>query len=112
MKPFTSSVGGVALITVPDESALVVQTVSVQINVTAGHRTSATIRYVADGQTTSLFLPVSYAYRSPANYDTYHAAVALVLYVDAGTDIELDQYSPDGTTGTPFLTISGYLSDL
>jgi len=112
MKPFTSSVGGIALITVPAESALVIQTVSVQINVTAGHRTSAMIRYVADGQTASVFLPVTYAYRSPANYDTYHAALALVLYADAGTNIELDQYSPDGTTGTPFLTVSGYLSDV
>jgi hypothetical protein len=105
-------VGGQTVIRVPDESNLVVQTVSLQVNVTAGHRTSATLQYTSGGQQATLFLPLAFAYRSPANYDTFHAATALVLYADAGTDIVLNTYSPDGVTGTPFLTVSGSLTDL
>ncbi|MBK8460671.1 MAG: hypothetical protein IPL43_11220 [Micropruina sp.] len=112
MKPFTAFAAGHTVIRVPDESALVVQTVSVQVNVTAGHRMGASVQYSSSGQAVTVFLPLHFAYTSSANFDTYHAAAALVLYADASTDIVLSTHSPNGVTGTPFFTVSGNLSDV
>jgi hypothetical protein len=113
MRPFTATTAGISPVHVPATAAtLVVQTVSVQVDVTSGHHTSARIEYTSVGEAVAVYLPLSFAYSEPATgYDVFHAAAPMTLYADPDTDIVLTQYSPVGTGGTSFLTVSGCLEE-
>ena len=109
MQPFTSTTNPA---TIPAESRLLIETISVQVNVTGGHHLGASVHYTADGNAVTAFVPVTLSYREVSNYDTFHALVHVALYADAGTAVRLDVYSPDGQPGTSFLTLSGSLMDV
>jgi len=98
-------------ITVPTGKHLVVETVSVQVDVTPlGSQMEAFVNYTCGGKSVSLFVPLTFAYGQTSNqYDTYVALQAVRLYVDPGTTVTVTTFTPTGSTGTLFLTLSGYL---
>ena len=98
-------------ITVPTGKHLVVETVSVQVDVTPlGRQMEAFVNYTCGGKSVSLFVPLTFAYGQTSNqYDTYVALQAVRLYVDPGTTVTVTTFTPTGSTGTLFLTLSGYL---
>jgi hypothetical protein len=114
-KPYgVTESGGFGLptaITVPTGQNLVIETVSLQMDVTpAGSQLEAFVNYTSAGKSVTLFVPLTFAYTQNSNgYDTYIATQAVHLYPDPGTSVSLTAYSPTGSTGTLFLTLSGYL---
>ena len=104
-----SATGGSVL--VPAGKHLVVETISVQVDVTPpGSKIEAFVGYTCAGNSVTLFVPLSYAYTEPStNYDFYVALQAVRMYADPGTSLTLTTYSPSGSSGTLFLTVSGYL---
>ena len=99
-------------ITVPANKYLTIETVSIQLDVTpAANQIEAFVNYTSGGNNVSLFVPLTFAYSQPSNdYGTYVATQAVRLYADPGTTVGLTAYSPGGSTGTTFLTLSGYLT--
>jgi hypothetical protein len=98
-------------ISVPAGKRLVVETLSLQLDVTPpGSKLEAFVNYVCETKDVSLFVPLTYAYTDPStNFDFYVALQAVRLYVDPGTVISVTGASPGGSTGTLFVTASGYL---
>jgi hypothetical protein len=107
--PFGAS--GSPSIAVPAGSHLVVETLSLQLDVTPpGSQLEALVNYTCGGNNVSLFVPLTFAYaQSSDGYDFYVALQAVRLYADSGTFIVVTGYSPGGSTGTLFVTVSGYL---
>jgi hypothetical protein len=97
-------------VTVPAGRHLVVETLSVQLDVTPpGSKLEAFVTYVSGGNTVTLFVPLTYAYTEPSTeFDFYVGMQATRLYADPGTALIVSGGGP-GTTGTLFLTVSGYL---
>jgi hypothetical protein len=108
-RPFGET--GSPSVTVPAGKHLVVETVSVQVDVTPlGSQLEAFVNFTCGGKSVQLFVPLTFAYGQPSNgYDTYVALQAVRLYVDPGTVVSVTTYSPTGSTGTLFVTVSGYL---
>jgi hypothetical protein len=97
-------------INIPAGRHLVIETVSVQVDVTpSGSKIEAFINYVCAGNAVQLFVPLTYAYTESNHFDFHVAMQAVRLYADPGTAVSVTAYSPGGTTGTLFLTASGYL---
>ena len=98
-------------ITVPAGKHLIVETLSVQVDVTpSGSRIEAFLNYTSAGNTVTLFVPLTYAFTQPSNnFDFYVALQSVRLYADPGTTITVTATSPGGSTGTMFVTASGYL---
>jgi len=98
-------------ITVPSKRHLVVETLSVQVDVTPpGTKVEAFVNYTCGGKKVQLFVPLTYAYTEPSTSFDFHIAMQAVrLYVDRGTTIYVEAYAPAGSPGTLFLTVSGYL---
>ncbi len=99
------------IITVPAGQTLVIETVSLQLDVTpAGSQLEAFVNYTSGGKSVTVFVPLTFAYTQTSNgFDTYTATQAVRLYADPGTTVSLTAFSPTGSTGTLFLTVSGYL---
>lgn len=99
------------IITVPAGQTLVIETVSLQLDVTpSGSQLEAFVNYTSGGKSVSVFVPLSFAYTQTSNgFDTYTATQPVRLYADPGTSVTLTAFSPTGSTGTLFLTLSGYL---
>ena len=98
-------------ITVPAGQSLIIETLSLQMDVTpSGSQLEAFVNYTSAGKSITLFVPLTFAYTQKSNgFDTYTATQAVRLYADPGTSISLTAFSPTGSTGTLFLTVSGYL---
>jgi hypothetical protein len=76
----------------------------------AGSNIEAFVNYTSAGKKVTVFVPLTFSSRNPSSgFDTYVATQAVRLYADPGTDVTLSTSSPTGSTGTSFLTISGYL---
>jgi hypothetical protein len=97
--------------TVPAKQHLIIETVSIQLDVTpSGSQVGAFVNYTSGGNAVTLFVPLSFAYTTPSNsFDTYHASEAVRLYADPGTSVSLTTFTPSGSVGSTFLTLSGYL---
>jgi hypothetical protein len=108
-KPFAATGNPIA---VPSKKQLIVETLSVQVDVTPpGTKLEAFVNYTCGGQTIQLFVPLTYAYTEPStNFDFHVAMQAVRLYPDKGTTISVSAYAPGGTPGTLFLTVSGKLA--
>jgi hypothetical protein len=102
---------GSPAIAVPPGKHLVVETLSVQVDVSpSGSKVEAFVNYTCAGKAVTLFVPLTYAYTQPSNgFDFYVAMQAVRLYADPGTSISVTATSPGGSTGTLFVTASGYL---
>jgi hypothetical protein len=102
---------GSPAIAVPPGKHLVVETLSVQVDVSpSGSKVEAFVNYTCAGKAVTLFVPLLYAYTQPSNgFDFYVAMQAVRLYADPGTSISVTATSPGGSTGTLFVTASGYL---
>jgi cation transporter-like permease len=98
-------------ITVPAGKHLVVETLSVQVDVTPlASQLEAFVNYTCGGNSVQLFVPLTFAYGQTSNqYATYVAMQAVRLYVDPDTVVSVTTFTPTGSTGTLFLTLSGYL---
>jgi len=107
-RPFGET--GSPQITVPAGRHLVVETLSLQVDVSpSGSKMEAFVNYVCAGKTVTLFVPLTYAYTDlGTGFDFYVAMQAIRLYADPGTSVSVTATSP-GQTGTLFLTASGYL---
>jgi len=102
---------GFPSVAVPAGKHLVVETISVQVDVTPpGTKIEAFVNYTCAGTSITLFVPLTYAYTDPGTHFDFHVALQAVrLYVDPGTSLTLTTYSPGGSAGTLFLSVSGYL---
>jgi cation transporter-like permease len=70
----------------------------------------AFVNYTCGGNSVQLFVPLTFAYGQTSNqYATYVAMQAVRLYVDPDTVVSVTTFTPTGSTGTLFLTLSGYL---
>lgn len=98
-------------ITVPAGRHLVVETISVQVNVTpVGTKIDAFLNYTCAGRPVELFLPLTFSYTDVGRpFDFYVALHGVRLYADPGTSLTVTARSPGGSPGTLFLTVSGYL---
>jgi hypothetical protein len=98
-------------IAVPAGQHLVVETLSLQVDVfPSGSKIEAFINYLCAGKAVTLFVPLTYAYTQPGNgFDFYVALQSVRLYADPGTSISVTATSPGGSPGTLFVTASGYL---
>ena len=107
--PFAET--GSPAIAVPAGKHLVVETLSVQLDVSpSGTKIEAFVNYTCAGKTVTLFVPVTFAYTDPGTgFGFYVAMQAVRLYADPGTSISVTATSPGGNTGTLFVTASGYL---
>jgi hypothetical protein len=104
-----------ATVTVPAKQHLIIETLSLQVDVTpSGSQVGAVVTYTSAGNNVTLSVPLTFAYTSPSNhYDTYVATQAVRLYADPGTSVNFTAINPPGSTGstgTPFLSVSGYLN--
>jgi len=112
--PFGNTVSGgsglPSTIKVPSNRHLVIETLSVQVDVTpSGSNIEAYVTYKSGGNTVQMYVPLTFAYTTPSNdYDTYVATQNVRLYADPGSSVTLTTYSPTGSSGTDFLTVSGY----
>jgi hypothetical protein len=106
--PFAQT--GSPQISVPAGQHLVIETLSVQLDVSpSGSKLEAFVTYTSGGNNITLFVPLTYAYTDTGTgYDFYVGMQAVRLYADPGTVLTVSGASP-GTTGTLFLTVSGYL---
>ena len=109
IKPFAAT--GAYGITVPSTKQTIVETLSVQVDVTPpGTRLEAFVNYKSSGQDIQLFVPLIYAYTDPSTNFDFHVAMQEVhLYPDKGTSMAVTVYVPGGNPGTPFLMVSGQL---
>ena len=109
IQPFAAT--GSPSITVPSTKQLIVETLSVQVNVTPpGTRLEAFVNYTSGGQNISFFVPLTYAYTEPSTQFDFHVAMQEVrLYPDKDTTITVSVHAPGGNGGTLFLTVSGQL---
>jgi hypothetical protein len=112
IKPFAAMGVGASAITVPSTGQLIVETLSLQVDVVPpGTRLEAFVNYKCGGQDIQLFVPLIYAYTQKTV--DYHVAMQEVrLYPDKGTTMGVTVYAPGGnpeTGGTLFLTVSGQL---
>jgi hypothetical protein len=98
-------------ILVPSTRQLIVETLSVQVDVTPpGTRLEAFVNYKSAGQDIQLFVPLIYAYTEPSTNFDFHVAMQNVhLYPDKRTTMTVTVYAPGGNPGTLFLTVSGQL---
>ena len=94
--------------TVPAGRHMVIETVSVGVDVTSGNSMGAFLHYTTSGAPAQMFLPITYAH-TDLGYANYVAVLAVHLYADPGTGVYVQPYSPTGTVGTAFCTVSGYL---
>ena len=85
IQPFAAT--GSPSITVPGTKQLIVETLSVQVNVTpSGTKLEAFVNYTSSGQNILLFVPLTYAYTEPSTHFDFHVAMQEVrLYPDKGT---------------------------
>ena len=105
--------GGAGLpptVTVPSTHHLVIETLSLQVDVTpSGSKLEALVNYTRGGQTVTVFVPLTYAYTTTvSNFDTYVATQEVRLYADPGSSVTFTPYTPTGSFGTPFMSVSGY----
>lgn len=105
--------GGAGLpptIKVPATHHLAIETLSVQVDVTpSGSQLEALISYTSGGKIVYAFVPLTFAYTAPSTgFDTYVATENVRLYADPGSSITFNPYTPTGSIGTPFMTVSGY----
>jgi hypothetical protein len=109
IKPFAAT--GSPGIVVPSKRQLIVETLSVQVDVNPpGARLEAFVSYKCAGQDIQLFVPLTYAYTEPAtNFDFHVAMQSVRLYPDKKTTMSVSVYAPQGNPGTLFLTVSGQL---
>ena len=107
IQPF--AVTGSPSIAVPGTKQLIVETLSVQVDVTPpGTRLEAFVNYTSGGQNISLFVPLTYAYTEPSTQFDFHVAMQEVrVYPDKGTAMTVSVHAPGGNGGTLFLTVSG-----
>lgn len=108
--PFTRLAVGPSPIsfTIPKGKHLVIETVSVNVDVTSGNSIYAQVDYTTGGIGGNVFLPLAYSY-TESGYDTYVATASVRVYADPGSTVRLSTSSPTGSTGTDFLSVSGYL---
>jgi hypothetical protein len=101
---------GSPAITVPAGKHLVVETLSVQLDVTpAGSKLEAFVNYTCGAANVTLFVPITFAYAdSSTGFDFYVGMQSVRLYADPGTSLVVSGAGPV-STGTLFLTVSGYL---
>jgi hypothetical protein len=106
--PFAQT--GSPQIAVPTGRHLVVETLSVQLDVSpSGSKLEAFVNYTSGGNNVTLFVPLTYAYTDTGTgFDFYVGMQAVRLYADPGTVLTVSGAGP-GSTGTLFLTVSGYL---
>ena len=102
---------GSPVVAVPAKRHLVVETLSVQVDVTPpGTKIEAFVNYTCAGNNVSLFVPLTFAYTDPGTHFDFHVALQSVrLYADPGTSIVVSAFVPGGSPGTLFVTVSGYL---
>jgi len=107
--PKTFGMTGSPTITFPAQGRPIVETLSVQVDVSPpGSKLEAFVNYKSGGKDVTLFVPLTYAYTNPgSNFDFYVAALSVSLYPDTGTSMAVSIYSPTGQGGTLFLTVSG-----
>jgi hypothetical protein len=87
---------------------LVIETVSVNVDVTSGNSIYAQLNYKTGGANGFLFLPLTYSY-AHSGYDTYVATLPVDVNADPGSVVSLSLSSPTGTLRTEFLSVSGSL---
>jgi hypothetical protein len=106
--PFAQT--GSPQVAVPTGRHLVVETLSVQLDVSpSGSKLEGFVTYVSGGNSITLFVPLTYAYTDAGTgFDFYVGMQSVRLYVDPGTVLTVSGAGP-GSTGTLFLTVSGYL---
>jgi len=108
IQPFGKT--GSPSITVPNNKILMVETLSVQVDVSpSGSKLETFLQYRCGGVAVTLHIPVTYAYTATSGFDFYVTMQAVRLYADPGTQMEVSIYSPTGSHGTLFLTVSGQL---
>jgi hypothetical protein len=97
-------------ITVPAGRHLVVETLSIQVDVSPSDtKIEAFVNYTSGGNSVTLFVPLTYAYTMPSNDFAFYVALQPVrFYADPGTSIAVTTSSP-AHSGTLFITVSGYL---
>ena len=97
-------------VAVPAGQHLVVETLSVQLDVSpSGSKLEAFVTYTSGGNAVTLFVPLTYAYTDAGTgFDFYVGMQAVRLYADPGTFLTVSGAGP-GNTGTLFITVSGYL---
>jgi hypothetical protein len=105
--PFAAT--GSPSIAIPPGKRLVIETLSVQVDVTPpGSRLETFVNYTCAGQNITLFVPVTYHYTDPGTgFDFFIAMQAVRLYPDPSTSMTVSIHSPTGSGGTLFLTVSG-----
>lgn len=103
--------GQPSILKVPTAHHLVIETLSVSVDVTPSDgKIGASVTYISGGKTVTLFVPLTYAYTTPSNdFATYVAIQEVRLYPDLGSKVTLSTVTPTGSAGTTFLTVSGYL---
>jgi hypothetical protein len=106
--PFAQT--GSPQVAVPAGRHLVVETLSVQLDVSpSGSKLEAFVNYMSGGINVTLVVPLTYAYTDTGTgFDFYVGMQAVRLYADPGTVLTVSGAGPGGT-GTLFLTVSGYL---
>jgi hypothetical protein len=107
-RPFGQT--GSPQVTVPAGRHLIVETLSVQLDVSpSGSKLEAFVNYTSGGNNVTLFVPLTYAYTDAGTgFDFYVGMQAVRLYADPGTALIVSGAGP-GHTGTLFITVSGYL---
>ena len=80
IQPFAAT--GSPSIVVPGAKRLIVETLSVQVDVTPpGTRLEAFVNYKSGGQNISLFVPLTYAYTEPSTHFDFHVAMQGVRHI-------------------------------
>ncbi len=99
-------------ISVPANKHLTIETLSIQMDVTpANSQLEAFVNYTSGGNSVTVFVPLTFAYTQTSNgYSTYIATQSVRLYADPGSSVSVTAYTPTGSTGNLFLTLSGYLT--
>jgi hypothetical protein len=97
--------------TVPSGSAMVIETVSINVGDQPGEKSTALINFSTDGATGHLYIPLTYIFTS-SGVDYYSATLPVRVYADPGTTVTLvgalDGSTAGGTESFQFTT-SGYL---